>query len=266
MRQFKICYPDANNFDKMIKIKNINEWNVEYVPLDQNIGFWIAENPFQGNGFELFRELVSAFPIQKDNNDPNNFDPNPFDTIHLPEWVYKNLCFLIKDFYLKHTDIQVIDPQIHEWGNVYYKKRSNPISCWRIPHIDYVHGIVANLWFTNHDISQSSTRIYRYKGTMFDEIYDFQVDENHKMHKRWKELAEQPKRKKQWFNMTNDELSEWGFEYLGDAPTKEGTMTMYRSNVCHSAFVAESVDFRWSHAFAFSHLLPKETFLRDILV
>lgn len=256
MINFKICYPDANNFDNVIKFKSIDDLDIVYVKLDETIGYWICENPFQENGFELFKNLVSSFPIQKDNNDPTNFDPNPFDTIHLPDWIYKNLCFLLKEFYLRNSRAYVVDPQIHEWGNVYVKNRTRPISCWRIPHIDYSHGIVANLWFTDHDISDSGTKIYRYHGKMKDTIYDFQIDPDHKMHNEWKKLAEKPMRVDRWFNMSDDELAVWGFEYLGIAPSKAGTMTMYSSNVCHAAYISSNVDFRWSHTFGFSHLMP----------
>lgn len=268
MIDFKVCYPDANNFSKVIKIKTLNEWKIEYVKLDGDIGYWIAENPFHDNGFELFRNLISTFPIQKDNNHPDNFDPNPFDTIHIPEWIYKDICFLIRDFYLSNNKLPIVDPEIHEWGNVYFKSKAKPISCWRIPHIDYAHGMVANLWFTDHDIQDSSTKLYRYTGKMENEIYDFQIDETHKMHNRWKSVAENPTRSAEWFNMSDDELKSWGFEYVGAAPTKEGTMTLYKSNVCHSAYVSNAVDFRWSHAFAYSHLAPavSPTYLRDLFL
>ena len=268
MIDFKVCYPDANNFSKVIKIKKLEDWNVEYVKLDADLGYWIAENPFYDNGFDLFRNLVSTFPIQKDNNHPDNFDPNPFDTIHLPEWIYKDVCFLLKAFYLKNNCISIVDPEIHEWGNVYFKNKARPISCWRIPHIDYSYGIVANLWFTDHDVNDSATKLYKYHGKMQHEIYDFQIDESHKLHKKWKTLAENPVRTDSWFNMSDDELLEWGFEYIGSAPTKEGTMTIYNSNISHSAYVSKNVDFRWSHAFAFSHLCPQPNaqYLRDLFI
>jgi hypothetical protein len=268
MINFKTCYPDANNFKKIIKIKKLDDWKIDYVKLDKDIGYWIADNPFYDNGFDLFKNLVSAFPIQKDNNNLENFDPNPFDTIHLPEWIYKDICFLIKEFYLKQVNLPIADPEIHEWGNVYFKKRARPISCWRIPHIDYSYGMVGNLWFTDHAVTDSSTKLYRYNGIMKDEIYDFQLDENHKMYQEWKSLAENPKRSDQWFNMTELELARWGFEHVGDAPTTEGTMTMYKSNVCHNAYISNSVDFRWSHTFAFSHLVPKNNpiMLKDLFL
>jgi hypothetical protein len=120
--------------------------------------------------------------------------------------------------------------------------------------------MVANMWFTDHDIKDSSTKLYKYNGTIKESVYDFQIDENHKMHKRWKDIAENPKRADAWFNMNDDELAEWGFEYKGQAPTIKGKMTMYKADICHSAVISENVDFRWSHAFAYSHLKPPTTF------
>ena len=57
LKIIKACYPDANNFDRIIKLKNIDDLNIEYVKLDDNIGYWISENPFMENGFELFKNL-----------------------------------------------------------------------------------------------------------------------------------------------------------------------------------------------------------------
>mgnify|MGYP003670805547 CR=1 FL=1 len=157
---FKICYPDANTIDSVIKVKSLEDFNAEYFDLGEGIGYWIADNPFYDNGFELFKGVVKSFPIVKDNNAEGNLDPNPFDTIHLPDWTYKHICFLLRDFYLKHVQDSMYDPQIHEWGNVYYKERAKPISCWRIPHVDYPKGLVGNLWFTGHDLQDSCTKLY----------------------------------------------------------------------------------------------------------
>jgi hypothetical protein len=264
MIEFKRCYPDANSFDKVLKLKPLSEWQTEYVRLTDDIGYWVAESPFYNDGLEIFKNLISTFPIQKDNNSEDNLDPNPFDTIHLPEWVYKNVCFMIRDFYIKETRPDILDPQIHEWGNVYFKNRARPISCWRIPHVDYHNGLVGNMWFTDHDIKDSSTKLYKYHGRIDKTVYDFQVDKHHKMHNEWKHLAETPTRAAAWFNLDDAELARWGFEYVGQVPTRKNTVTMYKANICHSAYVSENVDFRWSHAFAFSHLNRKELQLRDI--
>jgi hypothetical protein len=264
MIEFKRCYPDANSFNKIIKLKPVEEWKTEYVKLTDEIGYWIAESPFYEDGFEIFKNLVSSFPVQKDNNSEYTVDPNPFDTIHLPEWVYKDLCFLVKDFYLSKFNPAFVDPQIHEWGNVYFKSRARPISCWRIPHIDYHYGMVANMWFTNHDIKDSSTRLYKYHGDVHKDVYDFQIDKTHKMHEEWKSISENPTRADAWFNLENSELERWGFEFVGEAPTQENTVTLYKSNICHLAYVSSNVEFRWSHAFAFSHLNRSELYIKDI--
>lgn len=263
MIDFKVCYPDANTFDKVIKLKTLDTWQYEYIKLTDTIGYWVAEQPFEDDGFEIFKNLIASFPIQKDNNHIDNLDPNPFDTIHVPEWVSKRMCFLVRDFYLKHVSQNIYDPQIHEWGNVYFKEKSHPITCWRIPHVDYVHGMVANMWFTGHDIKDSGTKLYNYNGRMYNEIYDFQVDENHRMHKEWRAISENPKRADSWFNLSDEELARWGFDLVGIAPNKEGTVTLYRSDICHLAYITEAVDFRWSHAFAFSHELPPMT-MKDL--
>ena len=259
MKNFKFCYPDANTFNKVIKLKPISQLNAEYIQLDKEIGYWITDHPFMNDGFEIFKELISTFPIQKDNNHPDNLDPNPFDTIHVPEWISGGLASVIGEFYQLHNTASIFNAQLHEWGNVYFKERSRPIECWRIPHIDYVHGMVANLWFTDHAIEDSGTKLYRYHGKMHNEIYDFQIEASHPKHEEWRALSTPPKRASAWFNLSDSELAAWGFEHVGTAPTKEGTMTLYNSNICHQAYITENVDFRWSHAFAFSHETPPAT-------
>jgi hypothetical protein len=264
MIDFKVCYPDANNFNKVLKLKSVDAWNYQYVKLENDIGYWIADDPFEHDGFEIFKNLISSFPIQKDNNHPSNFDPNPFDTIHVPEWVSLNLCVLIKQFYLQNVSNDVFDPQIHEWGNVYFKDKSKPITCWRIPHIDYVHGLVANMWFTDHHIEDSGTKLYHYTGKMHRELYDFQIDQQHPNFNAWRSMSENPVRSNGWFNMPDEDLDKWGFKLVGIAPSKYKTITMYPANVCHLAYISKNVDFRWSHAFAFSHEKPPTT-MRELM-
>lgn len=265
MREFHRCFPDANNFSKIIKLKKISDWKVDYFNLEHGLGYWIAEDIFTEDGFEIFKELIATFPIQKDNSHPDNRDPNPFDTIHLPMWVYKDICLSIRDFYQKKFNKFIADPQVHEWGNVYYSNRSKPITCWRIPHIDYAQGFVGNLWFTDHILSDSSTKFYKYHGEIKGDLYDFQVDKKHKMHERWRNISETPVRAEKWFNMNDNDLADWGFEYVGESPCISSTMVMYQSNISHLAFISDRVDFRWSHTFAFSHLDADNLKIKDIL-
>jgi hypothetical protein len=257
MINLKYCYPDSNNFHSVIEMKSVDELEYEYVDLGYGVGYWLVDNPFKNDSYEIFKNLIASFPIQIDNSYPEYRAPNPFDTIHLPEWIYKTPSGVIRDMYAKLITSDWYGPQLHEWGNVYYKERSRPITCWRIPHIDYVYGMVANLWFTGHDIQDSGTKLYKYHGTMHDEIYDFQVDTTHLLFEEWTSMSTTPTRADAWFNFSNEELSRWGFEYLGTAPSIEKTMTVYQANVHHTAYVSENVDFRWSHTFAFSHENPK---------
>ena len=85
------------------------------------------------------------------------------------------------------------------------------------------------------------------------------------MFEAWRELAQSPKRSSTWFNMTDDELSKWGFECMGAAPSIEGKMTMYKADISHAAIVSPSVDFRWSHTFAFSDDFAPAMRMGDII-
>ena len=251
--KFNVCYPDANEFDHVIKIKSLEEWNVEYVPLDKDIGYWVADNPFQNNGFEIYKKLIGTFPIQKKNNNLECVDPNPFATIHVPTWASKPIIKLIESFYVKHVNNFVSEAQFNEWGNV-YQRDARPIDKFRIPHIDYESGIVGNLWFTDHPKDSSGTKLYRYKGKIIGLYYDFQIDSDHPL---YRENLNRSNRLESWKNFSTEEASYWGFEEVGMAPSIYSKITMYSANVCHAPYVAEHIDFRWSHTFAFFHRSPR---------
>ena len=153
---------------------------------------------------------------------------------------------------LEYALTQFKNPSIFEWGNVYYKEKSRPILAHRIPHRDYDKGLVGNLWFTNHNKGTSGTKFYKYIGNDINGEYEFAVNTDHKLYKEYQNLLKKG-RNDSWFNFDDKELEKWGFEYLGMADCKENTMTVYRSNICHLAFIEEEVDFRWSHTFAFAH-------------
>ena len=123
--QFKVCKPDANTFPNVVKFKNAKDIKHQYVSLDKDIGYWILQSPFENDTFELYKELVSCFPISKDNNRPDNPDPNPFDTIHIPDWLHKDICLLLRDFYIQqhfsgHWSLDYAlnnfkNPRVFEW-------------------------------------------------------------------------------------------------------------------------------------------------------
>lgn len=250
---FKYCDPDANTFDSVVKFKNFEDIDKEYIKLDNDIGYWIFDTPFLDNqSFHKFRSTVSNFPICKNNNLDSNNDPNPFDTIHIPAWLHKDICFILRDFYLCEINNQIQDPTIFEWGNIFFSKNSRPIKAYRIPHRDYDNGIVGNLWFTNHKKRTSGTKFYKYMGNNINGEYEFVVNPSHKCYDDYQDLLKQGRNSK-WFNFDDSELHRWGFEYLGMADSIENTMTVYKSNICHLAYIEDEVKFRWSHTFAFAH-------------
>jgi len=258
INDFTILKPSMVRFNDLIKIKSLDDWEYEYVSLDKGIGYWIADSPFYGDGFDLYKKFVSQCPIWKLNNEDSLEDPNPMATIHLPPWAAKNIIDLLKDFYcssLRKGDKSFIDEKHEEWGNIYDSSIVRPHDCWRLPHIDYQSGIIGNLWFTAHSKKETGTILYKYLGKFYGNYYDFHVDDSHPLHKEWKEM-DKMKRTEGWNNLSDDELEKWGFVKLGMAPTYQGKMTIYEANVPHSVYIEDTCKFRWSHSFAFSHKPP----------
>lgn len=248
---FSVCYPDANSFDDIIKVKSLEDWHVKYVRLTEQTGYWLADSPFYDEGFVKYRELVKQFPIQKNNNDSYCKDPNPFSTIHLPPWAFEKVCELIKFYYYRNITTHTPNEMINEWGNV-YQNNAKPLRAFRIPHVDYENGIVGNLWFTDHSNGTSGTNIYEYTGQRHGLFYDFQVDTSHKLYKEYSEIS-LTDRLTSWANFTDDEADHWGFRKVGMAPAIEGKMTMYKASVSHCPYIDNTVKFRWSHAYAYYH-------------
>jgi hypothetical protein len=95
-------------------------------------------------------------------------------------------------------------------------------------------------------------------------VFDFQLDQTHPIFNEWRAIVESPKRAPAWFNMPESDLARWGFEYVGSAPNTAGSITMYEANICHTPHLTDAVEFRWSHAFAFSHILPPPFQMKDL--
>jgi hypothetical protein len=258
INNFTILNPSIVNFKDLIKIKSLEDWEYEYVHIENGYGYWIADCPFYEDGFDLYRNFVSQVPVWKLNNEEQLEDPNPMATIHLPPWAAKDIINLLKLFYCKnisngHTNF--IEEKHEEWGNIYDASIVAPLDCWRLPHIDYQAGLIGNLWFTSHTKEETGTVLYKYCGKFYGNYYDFHVDTEHPLHKEWMEL-DKTKRTKGWKNLTDDELEKWGFIKIAMIPTYEGKMTLYQANIPHSVYINDSCTFRWSHSFSFSHKPP----------
>lgn len=251
---FSRCYPDANQFSEVIKIKCIDDWKVEYVELDSGIGYWIADNPFYDDGLELYQDLVSKFPIVKDTNREGCKDANPFATIHLPEWCCIDIFLLMKEYFSEWFPGHV---ELSEWGNLYFKEESKPWDYFRLPHCDGPNGIVSNLWFTNHPTEESGTMLYRYHGKVIQGpdrklYFDYQADSKHPLFEECKNLSLNKKRLDTWTPLTIEEEEHWGFERVGLAPSYRGKMTIYSTEVAHTPYI-NGCNFRWSHAYSITH-------------
>lgn len=250
--KFNYCWPDANHFKDLVKLKSLNKMDIERVDLDHGISYWVLNDVFKDDGFNFIKDVIGSFPIQKDNTYDDVDDSNPFDTIHLPLWAYQDVCFMLRDLYVKSLNIDYTEHDCLEWGNIFQRERSKPIKAAVLPHTDYPKGIIGNLWLDQNGSSQSGTKLYHYRDKFINGKYQFMVDSNHKLHNQYVELLNEG-RADSWFNFSDKELDQWGFDYVGFAPTEVNTITVYKANVCHSPFIPDDISFRWSHTFAFVH-------------
>jgi hypothetical protein len=251
---FKRCYPNSNQFADLIKIKSVDDWKVEYVQLDNEIGYWISDSPFYNDGFDLYRNLVSTFPIVKDTNLEGCSDANPFATIHLPEWCCLDIFILMKSYFSKRFPVY-LNMNFSEWGNLYFKDEAKPYDYFRLPHCDGPNGIVSNLWFSDHPVDECGTVLYRYHGNVIkgpdNKLYfDYQFDKDHRLFNECRDLSLSKKRFDKWIPLTIEEETYWGFERVGVAPSRQGSMTIYNTEIAHSPYVGPTCEFRWSHAYS----------------
>lgn len=254
---FNRCYPDKTNFNDVIKVKDLNDWHGEYIRLDCGIDYWIMESPFYDDGIDLYRNLVSQFPIVHDTNTEGCKDANPFATIHLPQWCCQGIFVLLENYFSRYLPYY-IKMDYFEWGNLYFKDQSKPYDYFRLPHCDGPNGIVSNLWFTNHSELDSGTILYKYHGKVIKGpdnklYYDYQADKNHPLFDEAKELFLSRKRLGHWTPLTTDEEIYWGFERVAILPSKYGTMTVYNTEISHTPFISQNCNFRWSHAYSINY-------------
>jgi len=254
---FNRCYPDRNTFNDVIRIKNLHDWSGEYVKVDNAIEYWIMDNPFYDNGFDLYRQLVSKFPIVTDTNDVGSTDANPFATIHLPQWCSDSIWTLLEQYFERYLP-HYMNMNYSEWGNLYFPDEYKPYDYYRLPHCDGPNGLVSNLWFTDHPIEQSGTILYKYHGKIIKGpdnklYYDYQSDKSHPLFEEAKELYLSNKRLDRTTPLTIDEEIYWGFERVAILPCKCATMTIYPTSVSHTPFISTQCGFRWSHAYSINY-------------
>lgn len=256
---FRRTFPNQSNFSEHIRVKKLEDWNVEYVKLSGGIGYWIADNPFYDDGMKLYRRLVRNFPIVGDTNYEECDDANPFATIHLPGWCCVDLFNLFREYFSDHfPTFRGVD--CSEWGNLYFPEDYRPWDYFRLPHMDGPDGIVGNLWFTDHKPGTTGTMLYRYHGEILRDsvdnkmYYEHQVNPDHPRFEDCKDLSQHKKRLPSLMPLTVEEETYWGFERVGLAPAIKNKITFYSTEVSHTPFIDKTVGFRWSHAYQMTRL------------
>jgi len=257
MNDFKTLPVSKREYEKENPIiLPVSEWEFRYYSK-----YWIVTKLFKEGGLDLFREMAKCYPIVDKNNDDDHIDHNPFQVHHMPLWFTTPIAEAVREFVLREhfkqgPEMELLDERLSEWGNIYIKGECKPLINSHIPHVDFSkeNGWIGNLWLSKNDREETATNIYEYKGTIHEGRYDFQLDPNHQRYKEWHEwIGDGTNHTDGFQNLDSKTAFHWGFKKLASAPCDEGTMTIYNGNIPHCPFVADSVEWRWSHCFGFKY-------------
>lgn len=231
-----------------------SELNFEYVELDKDIGYWIIHNPMEDTLFDEWKNKLESYDgyVYSERRDSNN----PFLTANFDDWNESLSGFyFLRDFYRRL--ISSATPEYEEklsWINRYEKDK-----CWcpkssGLPHNDVngaLEGLVANLWMSE-DIEGSGTKMYKFNGKMYRDgplySFDFLIDKRHPKHKDYNKYME---RINYFPNLSDEELQEFGYEYVGMAPAVYKKMTIYRHKLTHVAYIPDNINYRLSSCFLY---------------
>ena len=223
--------------------------------------YWVITKLFKEGGLDLYKEMAMCYPIIDRNADDGHIDHNPFQVHHMPHWFTNPISEAVREFVLREhfrqgPELQLIEERLSEWGNVYIKGECHPLINSHIPHVDFTHdeGFIGNLWLSEHEERETETRLYKYRGYLDEGRYDFQLDTRHHRYKEWSDWVGDGTHHVEGFqNLSSEQAYHWGFRQIDAAPCRYGTMTIYNANTPHCPFVADSVEWRWSHCFGFKY-------------
>ena len=51
-----------HEFPDLIKVKEPREWDVQYIKLTDDIGYYITDDPFKEGSFDMYTDLAATFP------------------------------------------------------------------------------------------------------------------------------------------------------------------------------------------------------------
>ena len=190
---------------------------IEYTNLTDDFGYWTV----------YVEDINDYLPIKIKNN-PDNY--NPFtgwdisdEVKDFVEKVIRKICML-----------ELYKLNANTWGNYFNRSRYTYHKFHHIPHIDGP-GWVGNLWLSDNEEGSRGTQFYNYKD-------EWKTDE-FTCPRPFELLKELETTWKQW---DTSDVEKYGFEYMGTAPAKKNTITLYNSCVPHKAYIGEKCNTSWS--------------------
>ena len=191
---------------------------VKYTNLTDDFGYWTVE----------VKDIRTYFPINIVDH-PNTYNP----------FIGWNITNDIKTF-IEDTVRKVAIPKeshtskVNSWGNYFNRFQYNYHKFHHIPHVDGP-GWVGNLWLSENEDGSRGTQFYNYKDEWKND--DFTCPRPMML------LKEIETTWKQW-DITD--VEKYGFKYMGTAPAKKNTITIYNSCVPHKAYIGENCNTSWS--------------------
>ena len=102
--------------------------------------------------------------------------------------------------------------------------------------------MVGNLWMVDHE-QHRSTRFFNFKDQWKDDRFTMLKDLMKPTCRQKGFLHElQSEIEYVWENFGIEYIESWGFEYLGEAPCKKNTITVYNSMMPHTAYIDETIN------------------------
>ena len=191
---------------------------VDYTNLTKDFGYWTVE----------VEDIGDYLPIRIKNK-PDNY--NPFIGWKIDDDVEKFIEDTVRKIAIPDdADISKVIP----WGNYFDRTTFCFHKFHHVPHVDYP-GWVGNLWLSEHPEGSRGTQFYNYNDDWKKDLFDFPRPEEL--------LQEVETTWKQW---DISKVESYGFEYMGTAPAKKNTITIYNSCVPHKAYIGNEIDKSWS--------------------
>ena len=190
---------------------------IEYTNLTDDFGYWTV----------YVEDINDYLPIKIKNN-PDNY--NPFTGWDITDEVKDFVESVIRKIYM----LESYKLNVNTWGNYFNRSRYTYHKFHHIPHIDGP-GWVGNLWLSDNEEGSRGTQFYNYKD-------EWKTDE-FTCPRPFELLKELETTWKQW---DTSDVEKYGFEYMGTAPAKKNTITLYNSCVPHKAYIGEKCNTSWS--------------------